>query len=369
MAIRHCREGRDRVGSPAGQGPERVGLVEHQGRDRGRCGLRVAGRAAERLFGRGEGRLRPLRVEFHERQPMGRIEGQRTAGGGRGGEPRSGLVGLARLGEPAAGHQGGPGGAGVGLAAGQPGERLGGAGPVFLRPAGVGQPLERVGGPRPAAGCERAHDPLGVGGTVERGRDVGPPEGHVVGEPVAGLLLGEPLEHRPGLGELFLFGQAHAQGIKHVGRERRPGMVSQKRLPAGDGLVAAAGLPERLTGQVRGLGRLGMRRRGLHEVLQGRGGGSERLPVGLAVRGPKQAAAELESREGHGVGGGLAREHLAERPLGGGPVILLELADREVIAALQGQRVGGMGLNQRRPFLRGEVPGLAILERGGRRVG
>ena len=183
------------------------------------------------------------------------------------------------------------------------------------------------------------------------------------------VVLGEPLEHGRRLGELLLFGEAHSERVEHVGDLRGLGVVAEKLLPGRDGLVAPLCLPERLAGKVCRLSRLRMRGAPRREVPQRGRRGGEGLLVRLLLRGAEQAASQFQAGERERVGVRLARDHLTKRLLGRAPVVLLELADRQVVAALESEGIGRVGLDECRPLLGGQIPGLAVLKGGGGGVG
>jgi hypothetical protein len=182
-------------------------------------------------------------------------------------------------------------------------------------------------------------------------------------------LLRETVEGGRRLGLLPGLRLAHAERIEHLGRPRRRGVILQEPLPCGERLVALARLPERFAEKVGRFGRLGLARAVIEKPAQVRGGGGIGRGRRRLLRRLERSAAELPAGQRDRGGVGLARHHRLERLGGGLPVAGLELADGEVVAALEGERVLGMGGDQGLPLLGGQIPGLAVLQGGGRRVG
>ena len=117
------------------------------------------------------------------------------------------------------------------------------------------------------------------------------------------------------------------------------------------------------------VGRLGLVARRVETGLEPRGRGREGGGFGFLLRRGERAAGEFPAGERHRRGVGLARDHGLERLLGLGPLAVLRLADGEVVAALERERILGMGGEQRLPLLGGEVPRLAVVQGGRGRVG
>jgi hypothetical protein len=129
---------------------------------------------------------------------------------------------------------------------------------ILLREAGVSEPFEAIGRSRTFAPGDRKHDPFGVARSIRGQGDVGSPEGHVVGESMRWKLRSEPGENLLCFGLFLLFRETDTQRVEHVGNLRRLGIISEERLPRHDGSLALPGLPRRLGGKGRGLGRLRM---------------------------------------------------------------------------------------------------------------
>ena len=145
-------------------------------------------------------------------------------------------------------------------------------------------------------------------------------------------------------------------------------MVTDKPLPGLDGGLALARLPQRFAEEEERVGRLRLTGALLQEfaeaVCRRLVGGRRRLILGRL----EGAAAEFPSGQRDSGGVGLAIDDRTKRLRGGGPIAVLQLADPEVVAAFEGKRVGGVIGDEGGPLLAGQIPGLAILQRRGRRI-
>ena len=243
------------------------------------------------------------------------------------------------------------------------------AGPVFPVPPRHRQAFDRIGGPASLAVDHGGEDLLRVDGVAACRGQISSPDRHIVGEGMRGIRLGEPLQ----CGSRFVacagLGLAHTECIEHLREPRRLLVLAEEPLPGGDRLVALASLPERLAQEEESVGRLRLPRTLLQKVLEAAGCDGKSLRRWLRLGVIECTAAEFPAGHRHRGGIGLARDHPPERLSGLLPLAVLELADAQVGAALVGQWVCWVGLDECLPFLGREVPCLAVLQRRCRRIG
>ena len=354
--------------------PERVGPVEREpGHQTSHLALGPAAAGTEfrqRLLGdlRRAGGL--FRVDLEEREPMRCLGGFRHVGRGERAEPRAGFVAFSGLrigdtgGEPCPACP-----RGLGETFDEAAVCLCRAGPVFPVPPRHRQAFDRIGGAASLAVDHGGEDLLRLGGVATCRGQISSPDCHVVGEGMRGKSLGKPFQ----CGSRFVaragLGLAHTECIEHLREPRRLLVLAEEPLPGGDRLVALTRLPERLTEKEESVGRLRLPRTLLQKFLEAAGCDGKSLRRWLRLGVIEGTTAEFPAGQRHRGGIGLARDHLPERFSGLLSLAVLELADTEIGAALVGQWVCWVGLDECLPFLGREVPGLAVLQCSCRRIG